>query len=73
MKIEDFAGTFVILTVGSLLSIVILIFEFFIFKYYKGSKWEARVNDKVEKLERIVRTGVEIYDKILRCGKAKQE
>ena len=52
---------------------MILIVEYFIFKYYKGSKCEARVNDKVVKLESIVRAGVELYEKILRCGRAKQE
>ena len=73
VSIKDIAGVFVMLSVGSLISVVILIFEYFIFKYYKGSKCEARINDKVKKLERIVRAGVEIYEKILRCGKAKQE
>ena len=73
VSIKDIAGVFVMLSVGSLISVVILIFEYFIFKYYKGSKCEARVNDKVVKLERIVRAGVEIYEKILRCGRAKRE
>ena len=73
VSIKDIAGVFVMLTVGSLISVVILIFEYFVFKYYKGSKCEARVNEQVLKFERIVRAGVEIYEKILRCGRAKRE
>ena len=59
-------------TVGSLVSIVILIIEYFIFKFYKGSKCEAWVNDKVEKIERMVKAVVEIYEKIVRCGRKKK-
>ena len=41
------------------------IYEYFFYKYYRGSQIEARFNDMFEQFEGLVRAGVEIYEKIV--------
>ena len=72
VDIRNIAGVFIMLSVGLLISFVALMYEYYFYKYYKGSKIEKRVNDKYEKYEEMKRTVVEKYEKILRCGRAKK-
>ena len=65
VDIADIAGVFVMLAVGSLVGIAAVIYEYFFYKYYRGSQIEARFNDMFEQFEGLVRAGVEIYEKIV--------